>query len=85
MLFVLEKTEAHLFTSVCRFVVRQNSEAIPAIIAIREPSTCLPNVYTDLGVNFDTLAHVFKPTPENMIIQQLELVLPKRRFMVLAE
>lgn len=54
MLSVLEKTEAHLFTSLCRFVVRQNSVAIPAIL-YDEHRDRLPNVYTDLGVNADTL------------------------------
>jgi hypothetical protein len=31
-LSVLEKVEAHLFTSVCRFIVRHNSAAVPAIL-----------------------------------------------------
>ena len=33
LLSVLEKQEAHLFTSACRFVVRINGESTPAIFA----------------------------------------------------
>jgi hypothetical protein len=57
MLSVLEKTEAHLFTTVCRFVVGQNSEAISAILH-PEPQLDLPTVYTELGVNSEALIHL---------------------------
>jgi Protein of unknown function (DUF2806) len=57
MLSVLEKAEAHLFTSVCRFIVRYNSEANPVILC-EQSNNCPSNVYTDLGLNPDTLLHL---------------------------
>jgi hypothetical protein len=54
LLSVLEKTEAHLFTSVCRFIVRYNSEAIPAIL-YSESLRGFPKLYTGERVNTDTL------------------------------
>jgi hypothetical protein len=57
MLSVLEKTEAHLFTSVCRFVVRQNSDAVAAILH-PDPRMDLPTVYTELGLNTEALIHL---------------------------
>jgi uncharacterized protein DUF2806 len=57
MLSVLEKTEAHLFTSICRFVVAQNSEAVAAILH-PDPQVDLPTVYTELGLNTETLIHL---------------------------
>jgi hypothetical protein len=56
-LSVLEKTEAHLFTSVCRFIVRHGSEAFPVILYAKHLSG-LPDVYTDLGIDHDTLLHL---------------------------
>jgi hypothetical protein len=54
LLSVLEKTEAHLFTSVCRFIVRLNSEAIPAIL-YSDRLRDFPKLYTEERVNTDTL------------------------------
>jgi hypothetical protein len=57
MLSVLEKTEAHLFTSVCKFIVRQNSVPIPVIL-YDERHRCLPSIYTDHGLDTDALLHL---------------------------
>jgi hypothetical protein len=52
---VLEKREPHLFTSVCRFIVRENSVAVPAMLY---HDRRFPDVYTDLGVDIETLIHL---------------------------
>jgi hypothetical protein len=54
MLSVLEKKEAHLFTSLCRFVVRQNSEPIPAILIYPDWHI----LYTDRGLDTETRVHL---------------------------
>ena len=56
ILSVLEKTEAQLFTSVCRFVV-QDSQAVAAILQ-PEPNVDLPTIYTELGLNTEALLHL---------------------------
>jgi hypothetical protein len=56
ILSVLEKTEAHLFTSVCRFVV-QDSQAVAAILQ-PEPNVDLPTIYTEVGLNTEALLHL---------------------------
>jgi hypothetical protein len=55
VLSVLEKTEAHLFTSVCRFVV-QDSQAVAAIL--QPDDVDLPTIYTELGLNTEALLHL---------------------------
>jgi hypothetical protein len=54
ILSVLEKREAHLFTSVCRLIVHHNSVPSPAIL-LDEDLRGLPNIYKDAGVHHDTL------------------------------
>jgi Protein of unknown function (DUF2806) len=54
ILSTLEKEEAHLFTSVCRFLVRDDSEARPAILYVEG----VPTVYSAEGINFDTFKHL---------------------------
>jgi hypothetical protein len=53
----LEKSEAHLFTSVCRFIVRAHSVVIPAIL-FDDDLRRLPNIYLDLGLDSTALLHL---------------------------
>lgn len=55
-LSVLEKSEAHLFTLLCRFVV----EDPQAIVAIQHPEfqADLPTMYTELGLTTEALIHL---------------------------
>jgi Protein of unknown function (DUF2806) len=58
ILGVLEKEEAHLFTSVCRFMVRDDSEPSPAIFHTKEAPAGIATIYSDQRVNFDMLRHL---------------------------
>ena len=58
LLSVLEKEDANLFTSVCRFMVRDDSEAFPTIIYLSGVPHGVHAVYYEQGINFDTLRHL---------------------------
>jgi hypothetical protein len=73
MLSVLEKREAHLFTSVCRFVVRQKSSAVVAILHDHDPKMGFPKVYTELRINDSTLAHLAQIGLVRLVVENLRV------------